>query len=307
MDSFYVFSNGGAAYFPENTLTNFTNKFPKPLKINKDYEIGLESIGFSSIFKNVLSPPDGQPSLIITNCNRSSKYYQGKIVKGENEGPIVWSFNEDTSETCHTYIDDSLVCVNQKCFYSMFSLLDKDYGDDEIAELVEAIRTKTKLNVLYEDRRMTFAIGKDWINTYGYNRCYIMMHNSFSQSFGFNLHSIRSYISTANRGGSIISDLIRVMKIGADESTQHYVRTAYRNGIKYDVFYIDSIPAYDNIDATEIKLCSDYIRLDVPPFPKHIKIVCDAIEPQIYNNEYSKNILVYTPDFNKLKPYTMEE
>ena len=75
-DSIYVFSNGGQAYFPSNTLTNFTNKFPIPLKLNETYEIGIQSIGFSSLFRNVLTPANDAPSLIVTNCNRSYKYFR---------------------------------------------------------------------------------------------------------------------------------------------------------------------------------------------------------------------------------------
>jgi len=337
-ESIYVFSNGGKAYFPSNTLTNFTNKFPVPLEVNQNYEIGLESIGFSSVFKNVITPPNNAPSIIITNCNRSSIFYQNQpIIKGQTEGPIVWSFIEDTTATCHDHTpDNTTICRNQNCFYSMFLMADIDYGDEEISQFCQSISTMTKLDVTYEDKRILFAIGQNWIDTYGFNRCYIMMHKSFSKTFGFSLQSVREYIGYS--GVSKISDLIRVMKIGSDSITEHYVRKAYRSGVEYDVFFLDNIPSEETlgeyvdvvthpigelyklkqvggyyykpgIKAEDIKisLLSNFISLNKPPFPKTIKIVCDIIEPQIYNNQFSKNVLVYTPDFNKLKQYTTEE
>ena len=332
-DSIYVFSNGGQAYFPSNTLTNFTNKFPIPLKLNETYEIGIQSIGFSSLFRNVLTPANDAPSLIVTNCNRSYKYFRNNPYKvGQSEGPVVWTFTEDTTKTCHNENDNDItVCENQKCFYSMFQLMDIEYSDDEVKELCSEISTKTLLDVKYEDRLMSFAIGQNFINKYGYSRCYIMMHDSFSRTFGFDQRSIRSYIGYHKFKD--VHDIIRVMKVGSDEVTQHYVRKAYKDGVYYDVFYLDSIPESKQLQkggtveytpeyrreritdgwfritttSLNLRLVSNYIKLDRPPFPQTIKITCDAIQPQIYNNEYSNNMLVYTPDFDKLKNYTTEE
>ena len=82
------------------------------------------------------------------------------------------------------------------------------------------------------------------------------------------------------------------------------------------MFYVDFTPdkkyTWDGLVLTKesgvnVSLTSNYIDLSKPAFPKTIKVVCDNIEAQIYNSEYSKNMLVYTPDFKKLKNYTTQE
>jgi len=61
--SVFAISNGSETYFPKNTLTNFRNKFPNDIITNENYEISVESIGFSKNFKQIHIPEDGFPSL----------------------------------------------------------------------------------------------------------------------------------------------------------------------------------------------------------------------------------------------------
>ena len=72
-------------------MTNFTNKFPVPLDINRRYEIGVENVGFSSVFKNLQLPSENIPSIIITNCQTSSSDRQ----RGSKEIPINWEFHDE--------------------------------------------------------------------------------------------------------------------------------------------------------------------------------------------------------------------
>lgn len=317
-DCFYVFSNGGKDYFPSNSLTNFTNKFPIPFEVDKRYEIGVQSIGFSSHFKNIITPPTGAPSLIITNCNNSHKFYERKgfaKYPDRTEGPIKWSFKEDTEVTCIKYPDEiAPTCTIQDCFVKTFTLRDKEYTDLDITNLCLHISNRTYLTVEYNNNRVSFRIGKRWTDKYGFKRCYIMMHDSFSKSFRFDKRIIESY--EAESGVKNFSGVLKKMVVGGQSGRIATVRTTSYNGHKYDVFYIDHTPDDQYIMygkklskewGIDVSLTSNIIDLSKPAFPKTIKIVCDNIEAQIFNSEYSKNMLVYTPDFNKLKSYTTQE
>ena len=67
--SVFAISNGSETYFPKNTLTNFRNKFPNDIITNENYEISVESIGFSKNFKQIHIPEDGFPSFFISKSN----------------------------------------------------------------------------------------------------------------------------------------------------------------------------------------------------------------------------------------------
>ena len=315
-DCFYVFSNGGKDYFPSNTLTSFSNKFPIPFEVDKRYEIGIQSIGFSSHFKNVITPPPDTPSLIVTNCNNSRSYFHRKsftIFPDQTEGPINWTFKEHEQQSC-IYDGEEQVCGSQNCFVNTFTLRDKEYTDLDVANLCLHISSRTYLTVEYKKNMMSFKIGKRWTDKYGYKRCYIMMHDSFSKSFRFDKRLIESY--SAESASQRISGVLKKMVVGAQAGRIATVRSTTYNGHKYDVFYVDFTPdekyTWDGLVLTKesgvnVSLTSNYIDLSKPAFPKTIKVVCDNIEAQIYNSEYSKNMLVYTPDFKKLKNYTTQE
>ena len=320
-ETFYLFSNAGKDSYPSNTLTSFTNRFPVPLEVEKNYEIGIEGIGFSSAFKNILLPKDGVPSLIVTNCNNLIKYYQRKgfAQKPVNtEGPISWSFDEDTTRSCTLRTGGTEECNQQECFYFYVTLKDINYTDYHLTTLCQHISRHTRLNVEYTNKKISFSIGSKWIEVYGYHRCYVMMHDTFIKSFGFDLVHINSY--KAESTSQNISGLIEVMNVGYLSNTVYVRETFYKNH-RYRVMYLDNTPA--EIDhalsikhgtpglvksfGLNISLMSNMIHLERPAFPKTIKIVCENIEPQIFNSDYSKNMLVYTPDFEKLKNFTTQE
>jgi len=317
-----VFSNGGGSYFPSNTLTNFTNKFPAPLHLDKRYEIGIESIGFSSHFKNVITPPAGIPSLIVTNCNNSHKFYERQGFQNhpnQTEGPIRWTFKENTEQTCISVedIDDdgaTQKCFVQDCFIHVFTLKDKEYTERDISNFCLHVANRTHLAVDYQNKQITFKISQRWIDKFGYKRCYVMMHDSFSKTFGFDKRFVSSYTAESKTQG--FSDTLKQAIVGYGIGKAATIRSTTYKGHKFDVFYVDHIPPddYTHEGTRYIKefgqyifLTSNFIDISKPAFPKTIKVVCDNIEAQIYNSEYSKNMLVYTPDFKKLKRYTTQE
>lgn len=321
-DCLYVFSNGGKKAFPHNSLTDFTNDFPTALEINKSYEIGIQAIGFPSKFRNVILPPKNVPSLIISNCNASEGLYENTDTTSffeEAEGPVKWSFNEHNARTCMyekrffeiegrtgaLYLPDR--CISQECFFGNFSLKDINYTDSDITDFCKEVNERTGIIATFKDRKISFEIDLEWVKRHKTKRCYLLMHDSFVLSFGFQTRLVRSYMA-ANHKISKMRSLIRVMLVGSIGNVEHFVRVTRRNGEKYIVFYIQYKPPDESSRLTEIiSLTSNVIDLKQPQWPKTIKIVCSEIEPQIYNNNLAQNILVYTPDFHRLEDYTTQE
>jgi len=64
---FYLLSNASTDIFPENTLTEFRNIFPTTLRFdeNDKWEVGIETIGVSSMFRNVFTPAQGIPVIYV--------------------------------------------------------------------------------------------------------------------------------------------------------------------------------------------------------------------------------------------------
>jgi hypothetical protein len=65
----FLLSNGSSDIYKNNTLTHFTNKLPAPIDLQNEnkYEIAIESVGFSCLFRNIKLPEGDYPSFIITN------------------------------------------------------------------------------------------------------------------------------------------------------------------------------------------------------------------------------------------------
>ena len=65
---FYIISNASLDIFPNNTLTEFKNSLPKTLSFqeNDKWEVGIETIGLSSMFQNVITPKPGVPAIFAS-------------------------------------------------------------------------------------------------------------------------------------------------------------------------------------------------------------------------------------------------
>jgi len=323
-ETIYVFSNGAITHYPENNLTNFSNNFPRTLFVNNKYEIGIQALGFSSKFRNVVLPPKNMPSLIISNCNAKEDYYSNKSLThnfvDEPEGPMKWTFNEHKIKACvnerHFFPDPTTgedigillpsKCTVQACFYEHFNLKDINYTDEDIANFCTDVSAKTGIVAQYDKKRITFSIHPNWVKQRDTTRCYLIMHESFMSSFGFQVKAISSYVGFNE--ALQIHGLIRLMQVGSTTNVEHFVRTTRYKGERYVVFYIQHIPRDNNRRLEEkISLVSKTIDLNQPKWPKTIKWQCDQIQPQIYNNTLAQNMLVYTPDFNSLGSYTTQE
>jgi len=297
----YVLSNGGKDYFPENTLTNFSNNFPIPLDVEGKYEIGVQCIGFSSRFKQILLPskPD-IPSLIISNCNVRDRLTtcidEEHGTKHGCDGPVKFDF-EDQDLKCTVNQEGKTKCVIEECKYWKYYFEDKVYTMKDLEALKQQIEDNTGLLMKLEDSRMVFDIPDSFVEKYSY--FWVMLHPTFMETFKFQNVLLGS--STRSKGD--LYDTIYNVSIAGKN---HVERRAVYKGQEFFVYLISrkKVGPQKYIDTS---LVSAKFDLDTPRYPKLIKVVSENIQPQILNSNYSKDLLIFSPDYSRAESYTFRE
>lgn len=192
---FYVISNAGTKEYPDNKLTSFVNRFPIPLEIDNRYEIGVQSIGFSSLFKNVSLPENEHaPSIIITNCNRSIYLRHSKCNEGEKPhgydmcaGPVKFTFSENNDP----------FCVGCPCFTWQKRLDDRQYSYSDIVNLMKEISDNTGLNATAigdgKTVKISIEMGPRFQDRWGFHMCYLMLHQTAKDSLSISPVTLNTY------------------------------------------------------------------------------------------------------------------
>ena len=79
-DHIYLLSNGSTNIFTNNSLTSFSNKLPSIFETNKNENIvvSVESIGFSTNFRNI-HIPNGEktPSILVIYGGVGHEFFMG--------------------------------------------------------------------------------------------------------------------------------------------------------------------------------------------------------------------------------------
>lgn len=297
----YVLSNGGGKFYPNNTLTNFTNNFPVPLEISGKYEIGVQCVGFSSRFKQILLPDNPDvPSLIISNCHlrdRITRCVDDKhgTVHG-CDGPVDFNFIDHINVVCGIG-DEAKKCIQEECKYWEYYFEDKVYKNKDLQDLQKQIQEDSGVLMKLENNRMIFDIPDNYVETYKY--FWVMMHPTFMETFKFK----NILLGTFSRSRGTLSDIIYNVSINGKT---HVERRANYKGQEYLVYLIAKKKiGFDRFWDTS--LVSDKFDLETPMYPKLIKIVSDNIQPQILNSSYSKDLLIFSPDYNNNENYTFRE
>lgn len=305
-NSIYLISNACAETFPSNTLTNFTNKLPVTIELdnNDNWEVGIESIGMSCLYRNVIPPQNKlTPSLFITECASTGmdRYALTSKCRKPNRNEL-----ECYDEQVH------LGNPSSHCNWWKYFIEDKQYSTSDIEKLSEKILKETiGVKLTYEDQRLCFKINvnpstEKFHPTFTEKAYWILLHQSMKDSFnfhsnvlwGYNYDSIAPYATTG----------IYLVEIGGERYSE---RPIIINGEQYYAYFIsrkikDSTAA-SVVEYTESVLKSDIISLESRHYPKLIKVVCDSIQPQILNSQYSKDLLIFSPDFSNTQNYFYHE
>lgn len=288
--SVYLISNGSSMYYPQNTLTKFTNKLPIPIDLsqNERWEVGVESIGVSCLYRNIQLPLNpSTPSFFITNCNLKKRFIvcDDDPNKACGEGPVSFKFrtNED----------------DQDCFWWSFRFEDRIYTQYDLHKLSERVKEETKLELEVGDGKLSFQLSRDSMRQYEY--LWVLIHQSMKNTFNINGNVLYSQVHDGNDPYSEV----RVVEI---DGKYHTERIANYKGEKYYAYLISNKGVSKEVtSSSNTFISSNDFSLDDRNYPKFIKVVCDSIQPQILNSSYSKDLLIFSPDFKNTENYYFRE
>ena len=294
--SVFLMSNGSKEYY-NNTLTNFANKLPTVIENNDNekYEIAVESIGLSCLFRNIKIPDEKEyPSFILSNCPKSTDFDRGNLcIQGEPsidpicEIPLTYKFqsNEDGSE----------------CRWVSGRFLEKYYSDIEIQEYFTYFNKTYNLKITYENNVLTFGRGE---NRPPY---WVLIHPTMMETFGFESAVYLKYrYNTKFNFESVFSPGDTIYKvIEEDDMTMAILwkkKLAHRLvnyfGHIYFAYLVNSENTFPKSTKTDITKRN---------YPTVVKIVSNNVEPQIFNNSFSNDLVVFCPDFKKHEDYHFHE
>lgn len=316
--SVFAISNGSHTYFPKNTLTNFRNKFPNDIIANENYELSVESIGFSKNFKQIHLPDDGFPSFFISksdiisyvktpnNEKNELKNQRIKILQTELDDLSLDEFKTNKNDIIEVDYENLKLRkkrstqVNNNDFKTFpFYFRDGEkYSKSSLKEYFQKVKKITGVNVNYIDTedKIVFNIPtpKNTLEspTNTFDSYFVVMHDTFASSFVVNDYCFVTIPydefywqpmpenNTVHRTNRDDGEITLKIKL---DMTDVY----YRNE-KYKAAHIQSY--------RHTLICENVAKIN---FPNLVKLKCGNIKSQIMNNSYSNDLVVFCPDFEK--------
>ena len=318
--SVFAISNGSHTYFPKNTLTNFRNKFPNDIITNENYELSVESIGFSKNFKQIHLPDDGFPSFFISKSDiisyvktpntekKELKNQRIKILQTELDDLSLDEFKTNKNDIIEVDYDNlklrkkrsTNTQVNNNDFKTFpFYFRDGEkYSKSSLKEYFQKVKKITGVNVNYIDTedKIVFNIPtpKNTLEspTTTFDSYFVVMHDTFASSFVVNDYCFVTIPydefywqpmpenNTVHRTNRDDGEITLKIKL---DMTDVY----YRNE-KYKAAHIQSY--------RHTLICENVAKIN---FPNLVKLKCGNIKSQIMNNSYSNDLVVFCPDFQK--------
>lgn len=275
----YLLSNGSEDYYPKNTLTSFTNKLPSSFDFNQNekWEVGIETIGLSCVFRNIALPKSKlHPSIIITECRTVDR---------------LQPCPDDPSQACEHPVKFDFNYVSG-CEYSKYFFEDREYSLYDFELLAKQIREETGLIFKHENNKFIFEVSvQDSIKFKSY---WLMLHKSAKYSLCFDSNLLHKKVFDSQDPLSFINYVEIGGKIYEERITKY-------KGEEYFVYLISKRGGIDT------SLISDEFYIEDRIYPNLIKVVCENIQPQILNSSFSKDLLIFSPDFKNTQKYFYKE
>jgi len=277
----YCLSNGSAVEFPDNTLTNFGNKLPFFYDFQKlnnhKIHICLEAIGFSTNFKRYFLPVSVfLPSMILmtTNINDEIKTFRKDFLR---EGSTVTTFKKDNSRLDYVTVLDSLLSPmfdeSQQSVYKYVYLDQDDLTQEKMKEFLLSLREIPTLTIddLSEVNKIHLKSEKSSV---------LYVHTNLLKYIEIN------QIPLGVGGLSFNNTTIKKQRI------------KIIGGEKYRRFKFSG-------DTGMLEFNLQIFQ--TPKLPKIIKVRCDNIRDQIYDNKKSKDLIVFCPEIGMSNKFFYHE
>ena len=279
----YLLSNANGEIYENNSLVEFKNKLPYQIQVNRNegIEVALSFVGLSNYFKNIKTPPHNLPSFLISWCKKNQ-------VGNDEEGyPVQIPINFDFSDQEDRKSGDYHICNWFKYYFE-----NKYYSLNELQTFFADVAKKTRSLINLTDDMRLEIISKERKDFF------ILLHPTMIDSFNFQIY----YPSTKSTKISIQHNDVKEIQYVSTSSADLVLRKVYYKSHPYYAFHI----AKRNPPNMETFLVSESSSLS-KKFPNVVRVICDNISPQIFNSTYSKDLIVYCPDFDKKEDFSATE
>ena len=274
----YCLSNGSEIQFPNNTLTSFGNKFPffidyQKLTDNYKFHIAVEGIGFSLNFERAFLPKHlKNPSIILVL--KTPKRQPSKCISLQ-----AGMGHECDIELFDSILQQGLSAENDSYIYLYLETNDLQY--DKLAKFFYELPGYLDLTVIHYPLKKLIKLKQKQTP----------VHMLFNMNLLDHLNVETHFYNDA--GSRRVQELVQLWK-----EKQYRLRAAKDlNGDSYFHFRID-------------KTSETHIHLDTllkPNLPKLVKVKCNDIRTQIFNNQYSKDLITFCPEIGKQKTFFWHE
>ena len=284
----FLVSNGSCEKHSDNTLTKFTNTLPTIIETpeNEKYEVAVESIGFSCLFRNIKLPEnDFYPSFMLSNCMNS-------LISEENCADQICS--KPLNLKYMMEVDDP------NCYWYEGKFSEKYHTEEDLTTFFNSINREYNTNIKFVDGYLEFGREAEqpwyWVlvhptlmETFGFeSRMYLKFKNKNQFDFkskykhGDNLHVIVDHQGTKG--------LLWEKKVDA--------RLVDYHGHLYFAFKIGIFTSFLKATKKDISQRN---------FPRVVKVQSENIEQQIFNSSFSNDMVVFCPDFVRNEDYYFHE
>ena len=277
----YVFSNASTISHPDNTLTRFVNELPETLHIpkNENWYICAESVGFSTNFSTIMPPDDETlPNIKIYSFNNDIvDFVFNSEILGDDQGSM--------QEIKHEVFDGTI----------QGAIL----GPDQDAANYHFYDYNTSQNIFKEmflEAEIFFPSGKITVDDIRHTLKIIDGKNiKISYEAVMNQQMVFRIREDTEKFYCMLFHKNTIKTFGL--STTKICGVTHINGEKYYMIRLDD-------QNTEV--CGDLNRWH-KKFPELIKIRCDEIEEQIFNNKLTKDLVSFCPTINDGMSYIYYE
>ena len=299
----FLLSNGSSDIYKNNTLTHFTNKLPTPIDLQNEnkYEIAIESVGFSCLFRNIKLPEGDYPSFIITNQFTPDPAIEYSC-RYEGQGTFQEAGN-NMSNLCYTpqvfeiitepviRQNDDLYSGNKQYFYYMGRFLEKLYTEQDLITHINDVNKKAPVKLSLQNGLLDFSrssIQENPLSAF----YHVLIHPTMMETFDIQSTLVIEHDPSQTKQ-NISSDQIK-----AEWKKKVIKKVVTYKGHLYYLFKVGNI--------------SDIVRATKSPIgkiilPNVVKVVSNNISPQIFNNSYSNDMVVFCPDFKTHDDYYFHE
>ena len=282
LNSIYLISNGSSDYYPENKLTHFTNHLPVPIEFNEyeKWEVGVESFGISCNFKKSYLDVT-TPHVLIGSCQQEEK---------------------KCDETCQGEKPIKFKLQDESCWHRFFLTRDAKeiIRPETFSRLAADIYSRTNIIMNLSNNQLSFDLNHS--QKENKNSFWIAFSKEFSELYGLSGKFIRRQDFEATNLLTSEYDPYYFIDFVMINGKRFRQRQAKLGDVEYNVYFL----GYHSSAGKFSSLSSDVFVLE-KNYPKLVKIFCSEIEPQIFNNTFSKDLLIFSPDFQRTEDFFFKE